>query len=73
MDLLGQVGHPEVKAAIDRVLKAANRAKVPAGIFGVAADEINRYIMQGFQAILVGVDVAFLDAGAKGMLSQIKR
>jgi 4-hydroxy-2-oxoheptanedioate aldolase len=73
MDLLGQVGHSEVQAAIDRVLKAANRAKVPAGIFGLAVDEINRYIMQGFQAILVGVDVAFLDAGAKGMLSQIKR
>jgi 4-hydroxy-2-oxoheptanedioate aldolase len=73
MGLLGQVGHSEVQAAIDRVLKAANRAKVPAGIFGVAADEINRYIMQGFQAILVGTDVAFLAASAKGMLAQIKR
>ena len=73
MGLLGQVEHSEVQAAIDEVLKAANRARVPAGIFGVAADEINRYILQGFQAILVGVDVAFLAAGVKSMLGQIKR
>jgi 2-keto-3-deoxy-L-rhamnonate aldolase RhmA len=73
MGLLGQVGHAEVQAAIDRVLKAANNANVPAGIFGVTADEVNRFIAQGFQAILVGVDVAWLAAGAKGALGQIKR
>jgi 4-hydroxy-2-oxoheptanedioate aldolase len=73
MNLLGQVAHREVQAAIDRVLKAANKANVPAGIFGVTADEINRYIAQGFRAILAGVDAAFLAAGAKGMLSLIRR
>jgi 2-keto-3-deoxy-L-rhamnonate aldolase RhmA len=73
MGLLGQVGHSDVQAAIDQVLKAAKKAGVPVGIFGTAADEINRYILQGFQAILVGVDVAFLAAGATGLLSQIKR
>jgi 4-hydroxy-2-oxoheptanedioate aldolase len=73
MGLLGQVMHPEVQAAIERVLKAAQKAKVPAGIFGVAAEDINRYLAQGFQAILAGVDVAFLAAGAEGMLNQISR
>jgi 2-keto-3-deoxy-L-rhamnonate aldolase RhmA len=73
MNRLGQVAHTEVQAAFDRVLKAANKANVPVGIFGVTADEINRYIAQGFQAILVGVDVGFLAAGAKSMLSQIRR
>lgn len=73
MGLLGEVTHPEVQAAIDRVSKAAMKAKVPAGIFGVAADDINRYIAQGFQAILAGVDVAFLAAGAREMLGRIKR
>jgi 2-keto-3-deoxy-L-rhamnonate aldolase RhmA len=62
-----------VQAAIDRVLKAAIRASVPAGIFGVAADEINRYIAQGFRAILVGADTGLLAAGAKNILGQIKR
>lgn len=73
MGMLGEVSHPEVQAAIDRVLKAAKKAQVPAGIFGVSADEINGYIAQGFQAVLAGVDVAFLAAGAGGMLNQIKR
>jgi 4-hydroxy-2-oxoheptanedioate aldolase len=73
MNLLGQVAHSEVQAAIDRVLKAANKAKVPAGIFGVTADEINRYIALGFQAILVGADIGFVATGAKATLSQIRR
>lgn len=73
MNRLGQVAHPEVQAAIDRVLKASNKANVPVGIFGVTADEINRYIAQGFRAILVGVDAGFLAAGAKALLSQIRR
>jgi 2-keto-3-deoxy-L-rhamnonate aldolase RhmA len=72
MGLLGQVLHPEVQAAIDRVLKAAKKAGVPAGIFGATADEVNRYVAQGFQAILVGVDVAFLATGAKTVLTQVK-
>jgi 4-hydroxy-2-oxoheptanedioate aldolase len=73
MGLLGQVSHPEVQEAIDRVLKAAMRANVPAGIFGVAADEINRYLAQGFRAILVGADTGLLAAGARNILGQIKR
>ncbi len=73
MGLLGQVGHAKVQAAIDRVVKAAQSAGVPAGIFSAAADEANRYIEQGYQAILLGTDVAFLSAGAEGVLSRIKR
>lgn len=47
--------------------------KVAAGIFGVAAADINRYMAQGFRAVLVGVDVAFLAAGARDMLGQLER
>jgi len=73
MGLLGQVAHAKVQAAIDRVVTAAKKANVPTGIFGVTADEVNRFIAQGFQAILVGVDVAFLTAGVKSTLDQIRR
>ena len=73
MGLLGQAAHPKVQEAIGRVLAVAKKAGLPVGIFGTTADEINRYIEQGFQGILVGVDTAFLTAGAKGMLSQIRR
>lgn len=73
MDRLGQVAHPQVQAAIARVLKAAQRAQVPVGIFGATAEEVNQYIAQGFRAILVGVDAAFLASGAKSVLGQIRR
>jgi len=72
MGLMGQVDHPEVQEAIGRVLAATRKAGMPAGIFCMSADEANRYIEQGFRAILVGVDVAFLAAGAKDTLGRIK-
>jgi 4-hydroxy-2-oxoheptanedioate aldolase len=73
MGLIGQTAHPKVQEAIARVLAAGKKANLPVGIFGVTADEINKYLEQGFRAILVGVDASFLAAGAKEMLSQIKR
>jgi 4-hydroxy-2-oxoheptanedioate aldolase len=73
MGLLGQLEHPEIQAAIERVLRAAQRTNVPVGIFGVSADEMNRRIEQGFRAILVGVDVAFLADGARQTLGRIRR
>lgn len=73
MGLIGQVDHPEVQAAIARVLAATRTAGVPAGIFGMTAAEVNRYIEQGFRAILVGVDAAFLAAGAKAVLDGVRR
>lgn len=73
MSLLGQVAHPKVQQAIDRVLDAGRKANLPVGIYGATADEINRYVERGFRAILVGLDVAFLMAGAKDVLSRIER
>ena len=73
MGLMGQVAHPKVQDAVGRVLAATQKAGVPAGIFCMTADEANRYIEQGFRAILVGVDTAFLMAGAKATLHQIRR
>jgi 4-hydroxy-2-oxoheptanedioate aldolase len=73
MGLIGETAHPKVQDAIARVLASGKKANVPVGIFGVTADEINRYLAQGFRAILVGVDAAFLAAGARDVLSRIKR
>jgi 4-hydroxy-2-oxoheptanedioate aldolase len=73
MGLMGQLGHPKVQGAIDRVLAATRKAQLPAGIFCMTADEANTYVDRGFQAILVGVDTAFLMTGAKSTLGQIRR
>ena len=73
MGLLGQVTHTRVEEAIQKVLAAAKKAKMPVGIVTASADDANRRIQQGFQFILVGNDMGFLTSAAKGMLGQIKR
>jgi len=73
MGLLGQPTHTRVEEAIQKVLAATKKAKVPAGIPAVTPDDANRRIQQGFQFIVVGSDMGFLTSAAKGILGQIKR
>lgn len=73
MGVLGQVRHPKVQEAINRVLAAGKKAKLPVGIFGVTAEEVNAYLEAGFKAILVGVDAGLLASAAKEMLGRIRR
>ncbi len=73
MGMLGQITHPKEEEAIQKVLAAAKRAKVPAGILAVTPEDVNRRLQQGFRFIMVGGDTGFLAGAAKGMLSQIKR
>jgi 2-keto-3-deoxy-L-rhamnonate aldolase RhmA len=73
MGLLGQATHTRVEEAIQKVLAATKKAKVPAGITAFTPDDANRRIQQGFQFIFVGSDTGFLTAGAKGILGQIKK
>jgi 2-keto-3-deoxy-L-rhamnonate aldolase RhmA len=73
MGMLGQVTHPKVEEAIDKVLAAAQKAKIPAGILALTPDDIKRRLQQGFQFLVVGTDAGFLAGGAKNILGQIKR
>lgn len=73
MGMLGQVTHPDVEEAIDKVLTAAQKEKIPAGILALTPDDIKRRLRQGFQFLVVGTDAGFLAGGAKNILEQIKR
>lgn len=73
MGLLGQTTHPRVEEAIQKVLAATKKAKVPAGILGFSPDDANRRIAQGFQFIAVASDAGLLSSGAKDILRQIKK
>jgi len=73
MGLLGQVTHPKVEEAAQKVLAAAKAAKVPVGTIALTPDDINRRISQGFQLIAVATDIQLLTSGAKNLLGQIKR
>lgn len=73
MGMLGNTGDPKVEAAIQKVLAACKKAKMPAGIITVAPEQANERIKQGFTHIIMGIDVLFLHGAARNALGQIKR
>jgi len=73
MGLLGQVDHPEVEAAVQKVLAACKRANVPCGAFAMDAEGANKRIGQGFLNIALGIDVVYLRASAQQAVAQVRR
>ncbi|MBV9789753.1 MAG: 2,4-dihydroxyhept-2-ene-1,7-dioic acid aldolase [Chloroflexi bacterium] len=72
MGRIGQVDHPEVVAAIERVTAACLSAGVRLGIFGVSAEAVQPYIDRGYTLIVAGVDTLFLAGGVRQVLSQLR-
>lgn len=77
MGMLGQTEHPEVLAARDTVMKAAQKAGLPVG-FGAGPDskEIRELVARGLQFITVADDGDFLaeasQASVAGMREALK-
>ena len=69
---LGQVTHPEVVAAIDRVTEICQAKNIPLGVFGVTAEAVQPYIERGYTLIVAGVDTTMLAGAAKGILNKVK-
>jgi 2-keto-3-deoxy-L-rhamnonate aldolase RhmA len=69
---LGQVDHPDVTQAIDRVTEVCQQAGVPLGIFGVSADAVKPYIDRGYTLIVAGVDTMLMAHAAGRLLAQLK-
>ncbi|WP_328531329.1 HpcH/HpaI aldolase/citrate lyase family protein [Nocardioides sp. NBC_00368] len=65
MGLLGQQGHPDVIAAVERCISAASAAGVKVGVNAFAPELARRYLAQGADFILVGADVQLLARGSE--------
>lgn len=72
MGLPGQVNHPDVEKAIDRVLSAAKRAGVTPGIFCMDVSSAQRRAAQGFRFIAIGLDSVMLDSAITGALGSLR-
>ncbi len=68
----GEVEHPEVIAAVDRVTEVCQKAGMPLGVFGVSAEAVNPYIKKGYTLVVAGVDTMLLGNAAKQLLKQVK-
>lgn len=73
MDLMGQLDHPEVLAAIDKVERACQEKGVDMGYFGMTPESVQPYIDKGYKLITCGTDTGFLVDGATKTLSALRQ
>jgi 2-keto-3-deoxy-L-rhamnonate aldolase RhmA len=73
MGRMGEVDHPEVVEAIERVGDACRQNKIALGYFGTTAESVEAYIDKGYHFICAGVDAAFVTAGAQQVLDKLKQ
>ena len=70
---LGDMSHPEVQEAIDRVFDASVAAGVATGVHMGSGKTIMDRVEKGYNFITVGNDLGFVRAGAKEILEQLGR
>jgi len=73
LGVLGQQEHPDVRAAVERCLKAAAAAGKPAGVNAFNPDTARGYLASGARFILVGADVALLARGSEALAAEFIR
>ena len=73
MGLMGQVDHPEVVEAIDRVGRACQQRDISLGYFGTTAESVQDYVRKGYHLICAGTDAGFVVGGAEDTLEKLRR
>jgi len=68
----GEIEHPEVIGAIDRVTEACQAAGMPLGYFGMDDKAVAPYMARGYTLICAGVDCVLLGRGAQTMLTALR-
>ena len=72
MGLMGQIDHPRVVEAIDRVTAVCQRRGLKLGIFGVTPAAVRPYLVKGYTFVVAGVDTILLGQGARGVLADLR-
>lgn len=68
---MGEIDHPEVISAIEKVEQACKQANVKLGYFGVNAASVLPYKEKGFTLLTIGVDSIFVLNGAQQLLEEM--
>ena len=72
MNKMGEIDHPEVVKAIDKVTRVCQQKDIALGYFGVTAENVQPYIDQGYRLICAGVDAGFVTQGSQHVLQKLK-
>jgi 2-dehydro-3-deoxyglucarate aldolase/4-hydroxy-2-oxoheptanedioate aldolase len=71
--LLGQARHPDVVAAIDTIIEAGVRAKLPVGLgAGAGYEDVTRWIAKGAQWIAVAADYIFITQAVDQLFCRLR-
>lgn len=68
-----QFDHPAFRAAVDAIALACLEVNVPLGIFRRTAPEIRTHEVAGFTLLATGLDGTLLEAGARALLTELRR
>jgi len=69
---LGDSKHPQVQAAIARIVEAAGRAGIPAGIFALDVALARQYREVGFRVIALAADIIWLVRATRSALQEVR-
>ncbi len=74
MGLIGQLDHPDVRAAIAKVAEIGKKLGKPGGIHVVEPDEkrLKEAIAQGFTFLAYSIDTRIIDATVRAALKEVK-
>jgi 2-keto-3-deoxy-L-rhamnonate aldolase RhmA len=67
----GEIDHPSVQKAINKIIAGCKKANVSMGFFGVSAEAVLPYKEKGFSLLTVGVDTTFLIKSASQTLAEM--
>ncbi|MCE5344806.1 MAG: hypothetical protein LLG13_00780 [Bacteroidales bacterium] len=72
MGLIGQVTHPDVRAAIDQIKSKCNEFKVPYGIYGASPEALISEIKDGCTYLLCGLDILLFSFALKSTFEKLQ-
>ncbi|WP_298773519.1 aldolase/citrate lyase family protein [uncultured Shewanella sp.] len=72
MGLVGNIEHPDVVEAINKVTTKCMEANIPLGIFSSSTEGITDYIKLGYSLLAVGMDSLFLGHAASAVIKALK-
>lgn len=72
LGLIGQVGHPEVQAAITRIKTVCNEKGVAVGIFAADAETANHQIESGCSLVAISNDISLMCKAARETLAGVR-
>lgn len=72
LGLPGQIDHPNVQKAINKIITSCKTANVRTGFFGVTSQAVLPYKEKGFTLLTVGVDTGFIIKSASQTLAEMK-